>query len=356
MTTGRDPRRRTGHQCRSLPIQEWPDADRKAWTEAFRPGVRLKPGGRASHFAEASLKDFSTRYGAYLGFLRRRGVLKLKAGAAAQVTRADVKAYVAELKARVSSLTIWNCIYKLRRASQLLSPKIDFAWLAKIEQELALVMVPRSKFDRLVLTIRIMEAGLTLIAEAEKCAKFNFERARGIRNGLMIVILGLTQIRLKNFVELEIASTFKEVNGSWWICVPRGSTKNKKWVEKRIPNSFNHAIELYLKDARPILMKSPRPDNSLWISSRTGRRFTYKNLGTLISKITFRILGVDVSPHLFRTAAASTAAVKLPGFPHLASALLGHADPRIADQHYKRTTSLNAANVYGNLIQEYLTR
>jgi hypothetical protein len=269
MTTGRDPRRRTGHQCRSLPIQEWPDADRKAWTEAFRPGVRLKPGGRASHFAEASLKDFSTRYGAYLGFLRRRGVLKLKAGAAAQVTRADVKAYVAELKARVSSLTIWNCIYKLRRASQLLSPKIDFAWLAKIEQELALVMVPRSKFDRLVLTIRIMEAGLTLIAEAEKCAKFNFERARGIRNGLMIVILGLTQIRLKNFVELEIASTFKEVNGSWWICVPRGSTKNKKWVEKRIPNSFNHAIELYLKDARPILMKSPRPDNSLWISSRS---------------------------------------------------------------------------------------
>ncbi len=67
------------------------------------------------------------------------------------------------------------------------------------------------------------------------------------------------------------------------------------------------------------------------------------------------MLGVDVSPHLFRTAAASTAAAKLPGYPHLASALLAHADPRIADEHYKRTTSLNASNVYGNLIQEYLT-
>jgi hypothetical protein len=47
-------------------------------------------------------------------------------------------------------------------------------------------------------------------------------------------------------------------------------------------------------------------------------------------------------------------ALILPGFPYLASALLGQADLRIADQHYKRTTSLNAANVYGNLIQEYL--
>ena len=239
--------------------------------------------------------------------------------------------------------------------SQLLNPKMDFAWLIEIEQELALVMVPRSKFDRLVLTNRLVEVGLTLIAEAKKHAKSRFDRARGIRDGLMVVILALTQIRLKNFVALEIGSSFKEVDGSWWVSVPAGSTKNRRWIEKRIPNVFNHAIGLYLKEARPILMKSPRSDNSLWISSRTGRRFTYKNLGTLISKITFRALGVDVSPHLFRTAAASTAAVKLPEFPYLSSALLGQADLSVADKHYKCTTSLNAANVYGDLIQEYLT-
>jgi site-specific recombinase XerD len=348
-------RQRKRHQYRSLPVQEWPQADRRASEEARRPGIRLNPGGRASHFAEASLKDFITRYGAYLGFLQRRGILNLKAPPAAQVTRSKVKAYVAELKARVSSVTTWNCIYKLRRMSQLLNPKMDFAWLVEIEQELALVMVPRSKFDRLVLTHRLVEAGLTLVAEAEKYAKSAFERAQGIRNGLMIVILALSQIRLKNFVALEIGSTFKEVKGSWWISVPAGSTKNKRWIEKRIPNVFNHAIGLYLKEVRPILVKSPGFDNSLWISSRTGRRFTYKNLGTLISKITFRALGVDVSPHLFRTAAASTAAVKLPEFPYLSSALLGQADLSVADKHYKCTTSLNAANVYGDLIQEYLT-
>jgi integrase len=343
------------HKYRSLPIREWPVADQRAWEEACRPGVRLKPGGRASYLAEVSRKDFANRYGAFLGFLQRSGKLRLKAPAAAQVIVSSVQAYVAELKGRVSSVTIWNGIYKLRRAAQILNPSINFSWLAEIEGELALVMVPRSKFDRLVLIGRIVEAGLTLIAEAES-AKSAFERAMGIRNGLIIVILALCQIRLKNFVALEIGKTFKEVNGSWWISLPGSSTKNKRWDERRIPNSLNSAIGLYLNQARSILMRSSVDDNSLWISSRTGRRFTYKNLGTLISKITFRTLGVDVSPHLFRTAAASTAALNLPQFPYLSSALLGHADPRVTDEDYKRMTSINAGKIYAELIQEYLNR
>jgi integrase len=349
-------RHRPLHKFRSLPVQEWPLADQRAWGEACRPGVRLKPGGRASYLAEVSRKDFANRYGAFLGFLQRSGKLKLKAPVAAQVTASSVKAYVTELKARVTSVTTWNCVYKLRRAAELLNPSIDFSWLAEIESELALVMVPRSKFDRLILSGRIVEAGLTLIAEADKYAKSQFERAKGIRNGLMIVILALCQIRLKNFVALEIGNSFKEVNGSWWISLPSSSTKNKRWDERRIPSSLNHAIDLYLNQARPTLIASSMDDNSLWISSRTGVRFTYKNLGTLISKITFRTLGVDVSPHLFRTAAASTAAVNLPHYPHLSSALLGHTDSRVTDDHYKRTTSLSAGRIYANLIQEYLSR
>jgi hypothetical protein len=271
------------HKYRSLPIQEWPVADQRAWEEACRPGVRLKPGGRASYLAEVSRKDFATRYGAFLGFLRRNGKLKLKAPAATQVTVSSVNAYVTELKARVTSVTTWNCVYKLRRAAELLNPSIDFSWLAEIESELALVMMPRSKFDRLVLIQRIVEAGLTLIAEAEMHAKSNFERTIGIRNGLMIAILALCPMRLKNFVALEIGITFKEVNGSWWISLPSSSTKNKRWDERRIPNSLNHVIGLYLSEGRPVLLRSAVGDNSLWISSRTGRRFTNKNLGTLIS-------------------------------------------------------------------------
>jgi hypothetical protein len=62
-----------------------------------------------------------------------------------------------------------------------------------------------------------VEAGLTLVAEAQGFANNDLARARGVRNGLMIALLALCPIRLKNFAALEIGQTFKEVHRSWWI-------------------------------------------------------------------------------------------------------------------------------------------
>ena len=88
---------------------------------------------------------------------------------------------MSELAIGVSSVTAWNCIYKLRRAAELLSSGQDFSWLAEIEKDLALVMEPKSKLDRLVFTEQLLEAGLTLITEAKNSIKGELFRARGIR-------------------------------------------------------------------------------------------------------------------------------------------------------------------------------
>src|SRR6516164_6513216 len=143
---------------RSLPMSEWPDADRHAWEEACRPGSRLRPGGVASHLAQVSRDDFARRYGAFLGFLQRTNRLEQHAGAATQVTLPNVEAYIDDLKARVRSVTIWNCIYKLRRAAELLAPTADFSWLAEIEKDLALEMEPSSKIGRLALSGQLVGA------------------------------------------------------------------------------------------------------------------------------------------------------------------------------------------------------
>jgi integrase len=338
---------------RSLPLQEWPDADQRAWEDTCRPGFRLKPGGRASYLAPVSRDDFAKRYGGFLGFLQRTGRFERHLAAAAQVILSNVEPYIAELKGRVRSVTVWNCIYKLRRAAELLEPKADFSWLAEIEQDLALVMVPRSKFDRLVFAERLVEAGLTLVAEARAYAKSDFGRAKGVRNGLLIALLACCPIRPKNYATLEIGHTFKEVHGSWWITLPSSSTKTHKRDDRRVPDWLNHAITVYLNQSRPILLKSSVPTDALWISSRTGRQITTKNLGTLISKITHQTVGVDVSPHLFRTAAATTAAMHGANKPHLASAVLGHTDPRVTEEDYTRVTSINAAKTYAAIIRQY---
>ena len=251
------------------------------------------------------------------------------------------------------SVTVWNCIYKLRRAAELLVPQADFSWLAEIEKDLALEMEPRSKFDRLVLTGRLVEAGLTLVAEAREFASTDLARARGVRNGLLVALLALCPIRLKNFAALEIGQTFKEVHGNWWIALPSIATKSRRPDERRVPKLLNPFVDLYLNQSRAVLLGSSPPTNALWISSTTGGRLTTKNLGTLISKITLETIGVNVSPHLFRTAAASTAAGYGGNTPHLASALLNHTDPRVTEEHYNRATSIAASRVYAAITNSF---
>jgi integrase len=286
--------------------------------------------------------------------LQRTGRLECAAAAAAQVTMPNVEAYLADLSARVRSVTVYNCIYMLRRAAELLAPTADFSWLAEIEKDLALVMEPRSKLDRLVFTGRLVEAGLTLVAEAQQFANNDLVRARGVRNGLMIALLALCPIRLKNFADLQIDQTFKQVQDSWWIALPSVSTKSRRPDERRVPEFLNGSIEVYLKQSRPVLLRWGSTTNALWISSTSGEPMTRKNLGTLISRITLRTLGVDVSPHLFRTAAASTAASYCGNTPHLASALLNHTDPRVTEQHYNRASSVSASKAYAEIVSSHL--
>ncbi len=333
----------------SLPIPEWPKADQQAWQEACRPGHRFQQGGTAAYLAEVSRADIANRYGLFLDFLDRTGVLNRTAAAASQTTPVAVAGYLAELQARVRSVTVWNSIYKLRRASELIAPHIDFAWLADIEKDVALTMQPRSKYDRLVLTERVLEAGLTLVAEAELSDHSTIERARGARNGIMIAFLALCPIRLLNFTALEIGTTFRDIGGTWWITLPSRTTKSRTPLERRVPSLLKPTIDTYVGQYRPMLLRPNRATNSLWLSSTSGQQMLPKNISTLISKITLETLGVAVSPHLFRTAGASTASTYGGDMPYLASAVLDHHDHRVTEEHYNRASSMSAAQAYAAL-------
>lgn len=340
---------------RSLPIAEWPEVDRLRWTEALRPAQRLNRGGAASHLAPVSQTDIANGYGLYLDYLQRCGQLDPSGNATTLVTADCVQGFIAELQARVRSVTVWNSIYKLRRAAQLISPDMDFGWLTEIEKDVALIMIPRSKADRLVFTERLVEAGLILIREAEMFGKTTLARAIGVRNGLLIALLALHPIRIKNFAALTVEDTFVKVDHRWWLHIPSDDTKSHRMDERQVPEFVTEIVNRYIETHRTALCRGSECA-ALWVSSTTGRRLTTKNLGTLISKITLEAIEVDVSPHLFRTAGASTAAVYGGDRPHLASALLSHRDSSVTEEHYNFSTNLSAGLEYQLITMSYRER
>jgi hypothetical protein len=256
---------------RSLPLELWPSADRAAWAAACRPSVRLKCGGSASHMRPVTQKILRKRCGYFFDFLARSKRLDLGADAGAQVTPENVEPYVEELKQRVSSVTVYGSIQKLRRITQLVAPNPDLAWLMEIERELFSEMRPKSKWDRVVLTEIITEAGLTLIAEAETAKKLTqLTRARMVRNGLMQALLAAYPMRIKNFASLEIGRNF--VKQGWHvvdIAHRRGNQgeTGRRAANRRLHRQRNRQIPANL----PTNSRQRQKQHKLSLAGRNGR-------------------------------------------------------------------------------------
>jgi integrase len=335
-----------------LPLDRWPDADRLAWLAACRPTERLKRGGRASHLKDVTRRDLVRRYGYFLDHVQRTGALDCKAPLAAHVTRNRVESYRIELDSRVSSVTTYGALYKLRRIAQIIAPELNFSWLAEIEKDLALVMVPRSKFSRVVYTNILVDAGMTLMIEADAAVHRSvLYRARQFRNGLMVALLALHPIRLKNFSSLDIGSTLRKCNGTWWIVLAGSDTKERRPDERSIDPVLAGCVDRYLDIHRQVLARNNDVSTSLWLSSNAGGAMTYLAVEKVIKITTLSVVGIDVSPHLFRTSAVSTAAIHAGEQPRLGSALLHHSDPNVAEEHYNRASGFSAARKFSDFIR-----
>jgi integrase len=338
---------------RSLPKELWPLADRTAWEAACRPGVRLQRGGAASHLRPITQHDLAKRYGYFLDFLSRSGRLDPEAEAGAHVTLEKIEPYVEELKGRVSSVTVYGSIYKLRRTTQLIAPERDITWLMEIERDLLSQTRPKSKWDRVVLSEVIIEAGLTLIAEAELAAKLSKPtRARMVRNGLMIALLGQCPIRLKNFAGLEIGRSIVKIDDTWWILLTAAETKEKRADERPIEEDIGEALDKYLEVYRPILTGGTDNTKAFWIGIN-GQAMAQCSVGEAITETTRSTVGVAINPHLFRTAGATTTAVHAGDKPHLGSALLHHRHPTVTQENYNLASSISAGRAYREIIRRF---
>ncbi len=334
---------------RSLKPHEWPQTDQAAWAEACRPGGRLTRGGRVSHLKPVTRNDLARRYGQFLDHVARTAGLDLQSRAAATVIPGLVETYVAELQARVSSVTLHGSIAKLRRAAELLDPALDLGWLRDIENDLALEMKPASKFHRIVDSDRVVLAGLTLMQEAETAEVITpLSQAQHYRNGLMIALLGLCPIRLKNFSSLTPDRNFIRLGGNWCTALSAQETKERRPDERPVPPFLTPFIDCYLRTYRPVF-NCPGP--ALW-AGRYGKPLGYSAVERIVTETTRLTLGIPISPHLFRDSGASTAYMFAGGMPNLASALLNHRGRKTTQDHYNRARCAFYGQEFEKLVED----
>lgn len=346
----------------SLPLDEWPSADRLAWLQACEPAPSWRRGGAASRLKPITRNDLKRRYGYFLKALRERGVLDLQARAGQLVTPENVDCYIERVRAGWTSVTLARSVYKLRRMAGILAPATDLGWLTEIANDLDLVADPLERFDRIVTSEVLIRARLALVREAQMAHQRRpIWRAGQIRDGLMVAMLAYCPIRLKNLSELELGHSFVRERDRWAIKLQGSTVKNGRPDLRLVRLRLNPAIGLYLTWARPRLMRQPgefmiggEQDHSimtgpLWVG-QYGEVLSYGSVERRIIETTRSTLGTALSPHDFRRCGAFTARYRAGSEPHLASGLLQHRDERIVDEHYNLASSLEAADLFGQWI------
>jgi hypothetical protein len=113
--------------CRCMPIDEWPEVDRRLWQAALIPGDLFAEGGSRAKFTEITNHGIADHYGNWLQWLLRRGQLELTNSPGDRITVARVRAHLADLEQRCATQTVLNRLIGLLTAARVMDPHADWA-------------------------------------------------------------------------------------------------------------------------------------------------------------------------------------------------------------------------------------
>jgi integrase len=243
--------------------------------------------------------------------------------------------------ARTRTSRIAHLLAIIRRADR----DRDFRWLAAVRrglERLARREGPvRSKHGRVLASGKLIQAGVTLLKRAHLDQDRSFAlRAKDFRDGLIIALLAARPLRIKNFATLRLGRHIRTPSSGYFIDIPGEETKSGRPFETFVPEDLCPWFSIYLKEYRPRLL-SGRQSDYLWVHT-TGHAYQPVALSQRISKLTERMLGVAISPHLFRDCAATTIATDDPEHVLTIAPFLGHSNLRTAEDHYIHAQGLEA--------------
>jgi integrase len=174
------------------------------------------------------------------------------------------------------------------------------------------------------------------------------------RDGLMIALLGFIQPRHKNFAAIQIGRDLVKDGENWFIAIPPEDTKTKIAVDFEVPELLQPYLVTYLDHARPRMLRRPGC-NALWVSAKGGA-LSYCGVGLVLTRHTTQRLGIRISPHDARDAAATTWAIAAPDQIGVARDLLAHSDLRTTTRHYNRARGIEASRAHARLLAKLRRR
>ena len=332
-----------------LPFVDWPEIDRRMWSSAvanddpFGDG----PGGR---LAERTMHKYWMGWRRLLGFIMITEPDILNASPLERLTKERARRFVQHLAHTNTPHSVAIQMDSLYGAARTMMPKTNWTWLRDMKTRLYSA-APRGNSVRPVITsVQLADLGIALMEESNIAVDKPIKMTDAIRyrDGLIIALWGYVPLRHKNFAGIEIGRDLIKEDGNWSIVIPPEETKTKTYIEFAIPDELRERLLTYLNHVRPRMLRRSGW-KALWVSPKGGP-LSYSAIGPVMTRHTTQRLGIRVTPHDARDAAATTWAIAAPHQVGIARDLLAHADLRTTTKYYNRAKGIEASRAHNQLI------
>jgi integrase/recombinase XerD len=167
-------------------------------------------------------------------------------------------------------------------------------------------------------------------------------------------VISQVPLRPSNGAAIEIGRDVIKEDDNWSIVIPPADTKTNTFLDFEIPESVRRQFEIYLTLVRPRMLRRPGC-KALWVSPKGGP-LSYSAVWPVFARHSTERLGIRITPHDVRDAAATTWAIAAPDRVGISRDLLAHADLRTTEKHYNRAKGIEASRAHSRVIAELRRR
>ncbi len=341
----------------SLALHSWPDADRRAFAALFTSGGLLDDHGPLAHWRDISREEMKRQYGRWLTWIALTEPKALQIRPEERASPQRLRLWRASMDS-LAPATLLGYVGAVIRLCRSVDP--DRCWTAHqaILSDLHRAAKHRGsprKIGRILSSDVLFDAGVRLVRE-NKGPITSINQAVRLRDGAVICLLALMPIRRRALSELALGTSLRVEGGQMMICLDGAMTKNGQPWEATVPDMLQDMLAIYLRVGRPTLLsQGSGHQDAVWIG-RYGNPVSVNQFSRAIQIRTKDLIGVPVSPHLFRDAAATTLARSSSTSARMIKPILGHATTRIAEGHYIHADTIAAGRGLANALDVLRSR
>ena len=170
-----------------------------------------------------------------------------------------------------------------------------------------------------------------------------------------VAILTFAPVRLSNLASIELGQNLIKpggLNTPYWLVFPHYDVKNRVDLNFQFDQALTELIDEYIQEFRPALLRGA---NASWLfPGEAGQPKTTVMFGKQITLRIQKAVGIRITPHQFRHAAAAIYLKHRPGDYETVRRLLGHRDIQTTVRFYCGLQTMQATEQFGKLIREQI--